>query len=75
MKVLHLNTKIEGYSVDQCNNTMTVGELMSYLSDYDEDTPIYFKNDKGYTYGSLRCWDIEEDDIEEEEEDCESDED
>ena len=33
---------------------MTAGELIQVLSQYDEDTPIYFSHDNGYTYGSLR---------------------
>lgn len=48
---------------------MTVGELMMALSAFDEDTPIYFSHDSGYTYGSLREENIDEryrDDDEEE---------
>lgn len=33
--------------------TMTVGELISYLEQYDENSPVVFSNDNGYTYGSL----------------------
>ena len=73
MKVLLLNTHIDGYNVDQCNSPITVGDLISFLSDFEEDTPIYFKNDGGYTFGSLRYRDIEEDDIEEEIEEYEED--
>lgn len=56
-EVIMLNTGRDGYSVGQCDDyygkTMTVGELIELLSDYDEDTPIYFKNDDGYTYGVI----------------------
>lgn len=59
---LILNTKREGYETDQCGTTLTVGELIELLQDYDEDMKIYFGNDyRGsywYTYGS-----ITEDDI------------
>ena len=33
--------------------TMTVGELISYLEQYDENSPVVFSNDNGYTYGRL----------------------
>ena len=54
---LILNTKREGYGTDQCGTTLTVGELIELLQDYDEDMKIYFGNDyRGsywYTYGSI----------------------
>lgn len=31
---------------------MTAGELMDFLSQYDEDTPIYTTHDNRYTYGA-----------------------
>lgn len=65
---LFINTKREGYGIDQCGKTMTAGELRRLLEDYDDDTKIYLKNDNGYTYGSIKSWDIEEE-YEEEEED------
>ena len=58
--VIYLNTKRSSYSPDQCKNTMTAGELINLLGEFDEDTPIYFKNDNGYTYGSITRFDIEE---------------
>ena len=54
MDKLILYTEREGYAVDQCRKTMTAGELIEYLQDYDEDTPIYLAFDRGYTYGSIR---------------------
>ncbi|MBQ7036591.1 MAG: hypothetical protein IJN74_03770 [Clostridia bacterium] len=65
MNAVFLNTKRSGYSPDQCKNTMTVGELMNMLDDFDEDAPIYFKNDDGYTYGSITRYDFEESVVEE----------
>lgn len=54
---LILNTKREGYGTDQCGATLTVGELIELLQDYDEDMKVYFGNDyRGsywYTYGSI----------------------
>ena len=32
---------------------MTVGELISILSDFDSDREIFLRNDNGYTYGSI----------------------
>lgn len=55
------------YGMDRIKNTMTVGELIDLLSDYDEDTPIAISNDRGYTYGPIRWNDIREEEIEEEE--------
>ena len=43
----------EGYGLDQIRRTMTVGELISFLSDFDEDTPVYLSFDNGYTYGGI----------------------
>lgn len=53
MKKLIYNTFREGYGLDQVHRTMTVGELISFLSDYDEDTPVYLSFDNGYTYGGV----------------------
>lgn len=53
MENLIYNTFREGYGIDQIRRTMTVGELISFLSDFDEDTPIYLSFDNGYTYGGI----------------------
>ena len=59
MKKLIYSTFREGYGTDQIRKTMTVGELIDFLSQYDEDTPIYLSFDKGYTYGGITegCFD------------------
>lgn len=51
--MLFLEGKRNGYSPEQCGRTMTVGELMALLQDFDEDTKVYIRNDNGYTYGSI----------------------
>lgn len=61
MNVIYIAGKRNGYGPDQCGQTMTAGELINFLSQFDEDTPIFLKNDNGYTYGSITEWDIEED--------------
>lgn len=60
MNVLFINGKRNGYGVDQCGETLTVGELIEVLQEYDEDTPVYLRNDHGYTYGSITKNDIYE---------------
>ena len=53
MEKILLQTNRTGYTPSQCGRTLTVGELIRILEDYDEETPIYFSNDDGYTYGNL----------------------
>ena len=53
MKTFYINSNRNGYSPDQCGRTLTVGELISILSDYDEDRLVYIRNDNGYTCGSI----------------------
>ena len=52
-EVLYIEGRREGYGVDQIRHTMTVGDLIAYLEQFDEDTPVYLRNDGGYTYGSI----------------------
>ena len=72
MKALFINGNRNGYGPDQCGRTLTVGELIAILSDFDEDRPVYLRNDNGYTYGSIteRDFNTEEDLTEEDEEQC-----
>ena len=37
MKALYINTNRLGYTPEQCPRTMTVGDLIDYLSEFDED--------------------------------------
>ncbi len=68
-QILYLNAMREGYGIDQIHRTMTVGDLICFLEQYDEDTKVYLKHDGGYTYGGItECRFEEEDDFEEEEE-------
>ena len=41
-----------GYHPSQCS-TMTVGELVAFLDEFDPEAPIYISNDNGYTYGGI----------------------
>ena len=69
MKLLY-NTSRDAYDLEDVRRTMTVGELIAHLQDYDPDTPVYLGFDNGYTYGLNErsfeeLWDDESD-----EEDC-----
>lgn len=50
---LFIEAERSGYSADQCGSTMTVEELISYLKQFDGETPVYISNDNGYTFGSI----------------------
>ena len=67
---LIMNTTRSGYSPSQCYNTMTVGELIDFLQQFDPDTKIYTGYDRKYTYGEIRESQFEflEDEEDEEEE-------
>lgn len=58
MNALFIEGKRNGYGIDQCGKTLTVRKLIELLSDFDEDTPVYLRNDNGYTYGSITERDI-----------------
>ena len=68
MKRLVISTLRESYGKDEVR-TLSVGDLISLLSDYDEDALVVLSFDNGYTYGGVR-YDMvyEEDDSDE---DCE----
>lgn len=61
MKKLICSTFREGYGIDQIRRTMTAGELINFLAQYDEDTPVYLSFDNGYTYGGITEGRFEED--------------
>lgn len=57
MKALFIDGRRNGYSPDQCGRTFTIGELIERLNElaeeFGEDTPVYLRNDRGYTYGNI----------------------
>lgn len=61
-------TKREGYGLGQDYNTLTVGELIEFLQDFDENEKIHLAFNDGYAYGGIR-YDMFEADMEDEEED------
>ena len=50
---IYIEGRRDGYNPDQCGNTMTVGDLIAYLEQFEEDTEVYLRNDNGYTYGRI----------------------
>lgn len=72
MTALFIEGRRNGYEPDQCGRTMTVGDLIEYLSQFDENRPVYLKNDGGYTFGNIDWRSFEEanydDEYEEEDE-------
>lgn len=62
--VLFINTRANGYAIEQCGDTLTVGELIKLLEYYDEDRKIFFRNDNGYTYGSVYLEDFSDEENE-----------
>ena len=67
-QVIKIEARREGYAIDQVNRTMTVRELIDYLEQYEDDTPVYLSHDNGYTYGGIREYDITDDWVGEEKE-------
>ena len=53
-----INANNNGYEPSQCVSTLTVGELIELLSDFEEDRPVYLRFDNGYSYGALTEYDI-----------------
>lgn len=72
--ILTIEAHRSGYSPDQIYHTMTVADLKSCLDQYDDDTPVYISNDRGYTYGGISWDDINEQYEENDDEDDEIDE-
>ena len=51
--IITIDGRRDGYSTDQIEHTMTVGELIDYLSQFDEESVVMICNDNGYTYGKI----------------------
>ena len=64
---VYLDTTRTGYGPDQCPPTLTVRDLIELLEGFDEDAPVYLRNDGGYTYGHI-TWDSFDADLAEDEE-------
>lgn len=69
MKRLVISTLRESYGKDDLR-TLSVGDLISLLSEYDEDALVVLSFDNGYTYGGIR-YDMVEEEEDESDDDCE----
>ena len=68
MVLLH-TTRSDYSATEAANHTISVGELIRELENFDEDDKIVFCNDNGYTYGNIsERLIVEVDDAEEEDE-------
>ena len=72
-EVIFIDGNRSGYSPEDCGYTITVGELIRALEQYNEETPVYLRNDNGYTYGHIREWGIYSRNIKENGEEAEED--
>ena len=63
--IIKLYTSRDAYDVrDAAEYSMTIGELISELRQYDEDDKVVFCNDNGYTYGGISESEIVECEVE-----------
>lgn len=58
-------TRTDYSAKEAARRTLTVGELIEYLEQYDESTPVVFSNDNGYTYGNLSAGTVGDVEVEE----------
>ena len=65
-KTLIINVEREGYALSQVRSTMTVGDLIEFLSNFDEDRLVYIGHDNHYTFSGIHEEDVEADYEEEE---------
>ena len=65
MSKIIINARRQGYATDQISHTMTVGQLIDFLQEFDEDAEIYLGHDMKsygwYTYGGITADDIYDD--------------
>ena len=69
---LKIEVSRDAYSQEDID-TMTVGELIRELRNYDEDLPVILSHDNGYTYGGLYIYNFETDYYDDEEDEEEDD--
>lgn len=50
MKSLHIEVGREAHNTKDIGYTMTVGDLIDFLQEYDEDARVYLSNDNGRTF-------------------------
>lgn len=57
-----IDAQRETYSKEDVR-TMTVGELIELLQEFDEDRPVILSHDRGYTYGGIRWSNIYDEEV------------
>ena len=66
MKIVTITTGINYCTPQTCGATITVGELIAKLQNFNEDTPVLVQNIyAGAPWGTIQADDIEEDFTEE----------
>ena len=60
MANLIINTRREAYSISDVRGTLTVGDLINYLEQFDETDKVFLSFDEGYTFGGLSHFDFDE---------------
>ena len=43
----------DGYNIKQVEKTMSVGELIAYLQNFNEEDKLYVSHDGGYMYSGV----------------------
>lgn len=59
---------------DLFEKTLTVGDLIDTLEDYDEDLPVILSFDRGYSFGPISDQDIDEEELDEDDDEDDEDE-
>jgi hypothetical protein len=68
MERVIIETFRQCYAFSQVDSTMTVGELIAALQEYDEDAKIYLSYDNRYTVSGITSGMIEAEEADEDEE-------
>lgn len=66
MKRIIIAAEREEYNPDKVR-TMTVGELIAALEEFDDDAQVILSHDNGYTFGGIRYGMMTEEEDEEDE--------
>lgn len=73
MKTVLIEARRTSYSLKGCGRTMTVGELINWLDQFDEDAKVYLSHDDCNEYGPIDDYDFSEWSEPDEEEDLPND--
>jgi hypothetical protein len=58
-RVLIIDTNREAYGAeDLTDRTLTVGDLIAMLEEFDEDLPVVTVHDNRYTFGAIKFEDV-----------------